>query len=393
MSDNLIYKIDSFDMNKISGWAYYLENEDPVELEIILNDRSVGSFKANNFCEDLIDIRSDANFAFDITVFCPEGPLKDFVPKSSKVFLREKKNGIVLEDSRCIWDGLADKNQLGIINSYGLELRLLKGIFIVPISSREVSWKHRMLNSVKKLILIASNGGFELSTSYGTLLGGVRTGSLIGHDDDIDLMFISSNNEMLDAANDFGNLSSYLSAQGFSVEILTSGQMHVQSDDMECPVDIFLAWFDNNKLSLTFTIKEGPEYNEIMPLTLLNIEGIDLPSPNIPEKLLEKIYGKNWKNPDPSFSWTLPADVAHYFLPLHNHEINANNDYWQKYYSVKSDLSPPDKPSQFALFVMQLNRNPSLIIDLGCGTGRDAEYFAQQGINCIGLDYSTKVIH
>lgn len=68
--------------------------------------------------------------------------------------------------------------------------------------------------------------------------------------------------------------------------------------------------------------------------------------------------------------------------------LSANADYWQQYYAQHSNVSPPDYPSQFAAFLLGLQRKLDMVVDLGCGSGRDAVFFAQQGLQVVGLDYA-----
>ena len=45
-------------------------------------------------------------------------------------------------------------------------------------------------------------------------------------------------------------------------------------------------------------------------------------------------------------------------------------------------------PSQFAPFALQEAGNPDLILEFGCGLGRDSIFFARQGFKTIGFDGS-----
>lgn len=62
--------------------------------------------------------------------------------------------------------------------------------------------------------------------------------------------------------------------------------------------------------------------------------------------------------------------------------------YWNKYYN---SCEVPELPSQFAVFVLG-EINPTAIIDIGCGSGRDALYFAGRGIPTIGIDGSASAV-
>ena len=69
-------------------------------------------------------------------------------------------------------------------------------------------------------------------------------------------------------------------------------------------------------------------------------------------------------------------------------DVFNRSEYWDAYYS-NTQKSPP---SQFAAFVAGEFSNHSLIIDVGCGNGRDTVFFALLGFNTIGIDGSKAAI-
>lgn len=66
-------------------------------------------------------------------------------------------------------------------------------------------------------------------------------------------------------------------------------------------------------------------------------------------------------------------------------------EYWDRYYDNFQQKNIPI-PSQFAPFALQEASDPDLIIEYGCGTGRDSLFFARQGIKVIALDGSRAAI-
>ncbi len=62
--------------------------------------------------------------------------------------------------------------------------------------------------------------------------------------------------------------------------------------------------------------------------------------------------------------------------------------YWDRFYTNHARRIP----SQFAAFVASELKQPHLIIDIGCGNGRDSFFFAQCGHASLGLDGSATVI-
>jgi len=63
--------------------------------------------------------------------------------------------------------------------------------------------------------------------------------------------------------------------------------------------------------------------------------------------------------------------------------------YWNDYY--KKDLAPKP-PSGFAKFSFDYMERGKMLIDLGCGNGRDSMYFAENGIKVTAVDSSQGAI-
>ena len=67
----------------------------------------------------------------------------------------------------------------------------------------------------------------------------------------------------------------------------------------------------------------------------------------------------------------------------------SDKDYWNTYYKKKLEL---DYPSNFARNIVKSLKEDSLLVDLGCGNGRDSLFFAQNGLNVIAIDMSESAI-
>ncbi|MCP8895358.1 class I SAM-dependent methyltransferase [Shinella daejeonensis] len=65
-----------------------------------------------------------------------------------------------------------------------------------------------------------------------------------------------------------------------------------------------------------------------------------------------------------------------------------DTNYWDRYYTGRS---APILPSQFAVFILG-EYQPDTVLDIGCGSGRDSFWFAQQGIPTIGVDGSQAAV-
>lgn len=69
--------------------------------------------------------------------------------------------------------------------------------------------------------------------------------------------------------------------------------------------------------------------------------------------------------------------------------LAVRHDYWEGYYAEQRRALPP---SQFAAFVAGECPGPRLLIDVGCGQGRDALFFRGLGFHTIGIDASQQAI-
>ncbi len=69
--------------------------------------------------------------------------------------------------------------------------------------------------------------------------------------------------------------------------------------------------------------------------------------------------------------------------------LEARGAYWNDYYSRVSRKAPP---SQFAAFVANEFGDRDLVVDVGCGNGRDTLFFAQLGFDTLGIDAAQAAI-
>jgi SAM-dependent methyltransferase len=69
-----------------------------------------------------------------------------------------------------------------------------------------------------------------------------------------------------------------------------------------------------------------------------------------------------------------------------------SSKYWDSYYSKPYKLTKNECPSQFAVFIANELANHEQIIEIGCGSGRDAFFFIESGFKYLGLDNSESAI-
>src|SRR6056300_80643 len=71
---------------------------------------------------------------------------------------------------------------------------------------------------------------------------------------------------------------------------------------------------------------------------------------------------------------------------------NIRSNYWNNFYSKKTSLDKINFPSQFSMFTLSNDIKKNLLIEFGCGNGRDAYYMSRYYKRVIGYDSSEFVI-
>lgn len=144
--------------------------------------------------------------------------------------------------------------------------------------------------------------GYEAFLNSGTLLGIIREGGLIPHDDDVDLAVILKANSADAAAAEWSVLKKTLAAEG----LLAIGD---QDDPAICKlrfdgkteIDLFPAWQQNGRFFVYPYSHGAVPCEAVFPLQACTVTGQPLPAH--PEEVLTQNYGAGWLTPDPLFKF------------------------------------------------------------------------------------------
>ncbi|SDO04452.1 LicD family protein [Lutimaribacter pacificus] len=169
--------------------------------------------------------------------------------------------------------------------------------------------RRKLALDLQKIFEALNAEGYTAVLNSGTLLGAVRDGDFIGHDDDVDLAVFVEGSSPKERIAAFSRLHDVVAdTMPFATDLRfmknsPSLQFHTESG---LQVDLFAAWEKGGKVYVWPHTYGDLSRADVFPLGTQPIQGIPLPAPRNAEAMLAVNYGENWRVPDPdfSFSWS-----------------------------------------------------------------------------------------
>lgn len=152
--------------------------------------------------------------------------------------------------------------------------------------------------------VLSDVGSYQCFIIYGTLLGAVREGDFIGHDDDIDAIYISKATSPPAVKVEFAEVCQTLAAHGFEVEMKSMGAK-ISRPGQPYDFGLHIGWIGRHG---GFNVAYGHHGDHHIvasnPLAMttgrLGPHTVQIPQES--EGILAMLYGPGWKTPDPGFS-------------------------------------------------------------------------------------------
>lgn len=244
------------------------------------------------------------------------------------------------------------------------------------------------LDQVERVLaILAADCGLPAFISFGTLLGAVRNGRLIGHDVDVDLGYLSRHETPVDAIRESFTVERALRERtGWRITRANGGFLQLfpeQVDGSTRNIDVFTCFGTAaGRLYQVNDIGTDGGRSAIEPLQQIELEGRKLPAPAQPEVLLEAAYGPTWQIPDPTFMYQ--ANPTRRRIRMWVGGLREDRDRWSRFYRDHLDEVPSD-PSPFSTWVSE-HLDDDSVVEVGCGNGRDVMAFARAGRPATGLD-------
>jgi SAM-dependent methyltransferase len=275
-------------------------------------------------------------------------------------------------------------------NRRGIDLAVDKSGRLVPTFSRRTEADiASLLDATEAVVDALEDAGLEPFLAYGTLLGAVREGEVLGHDSDADLGYVSRHHHPVDVARESFRVQRHLASRGWRV-LRYSGasfKILVTEGDVTRGLDVFGGFLASGRLYLMGEIGTEFETEWIFPRTTATLHGRPLPVPARPEKLLEASYGPMWRTPDPAFKFTTPDRTIRAFDDWFR-GLQPGIRHWDRRAGYGRDKPPRNRPSAQAQRAAKVSRRLGAdVLDVGAGRGGDSLWLARQGISVTAYDY------
>lgn len=315
--------------------------------------------------------------------------LKRFLDGTTRLSVVEHVSGHVAYDDDVRF-GTKDA-RIAVVDAAGRPLGIDKSNRISTMfDTRDPEHLEPLLDSTEEVLAALHDAGVDAFPAYGTLLGAVREQNLIGHDNDVDLGYVSRHTHPLDVIRESYRLQRSLRDRGYAVDRYSAAAFKVEvieADGGRRGLDVFGGYFLDGRLYLMGEIGTPFEEEWIFPLGTCTLAGRTLPAPARPEKLLEATYGPGWRVPDPAFHFETPRTTYRRLNGWFRGGRILRNE-WDRRFSTLREKMPAVSPSPLAQHVAEQEREIAHLVDVGTGRGVDALWFARRGIPTLGLDFA-----
>ncbi|NUR08775.1 MAG: class I SAM-dependent methyltransferase [Nocardioidaceae bacterium] len=284
---------------------------------------------------------------------------------------------------------------LRIVDDDGNPLSVDKGGRLQrDFSSTEGSARAEIMDALERVIAdLQQQCGLDVYLMYGCLLGAVRDGTMIGHDSDADVAYLSPFTHPFDIIRECSRACRIMRSLGWTVVRMSGANFKVWvplPDGRRCGIDVFGSFHVGESFYVTGSLRGRLDRSALLPFGTVTLEGREIVAPHRPEEVLAFTYGPSWRVPDPAFHFDHdPADVRR--MDAWFRAARRRHRMWQDFYKSPASAKVPEEPSRFAIWVQERFAASDAtvnILDVGAGTGRDAAYFAARGHRVIAQDFT-----
>lgn len=262
------------------------------------------------------------------------------------------------------------------------------GIVQRPFSSRGQEVTRALGEATAQVMaILREDVGLEAWLAFGTLLGAARGGGAIGHDSDSDLLYLSEKTTPAEINRECYAIKRAFTRRGLHATIKSGSFVTVLlpgPDGAPLGIDVYACFYVDGVLHETATLRAPIPREAILPLTTLPYEGLDLPAPADPARLLAASYGPGWRVPDPSFRHEPDDGTVARFEGWFGNVMTARRG-WEAWWNARQQVGAA---SPLAEQLMADHPEPVSVLEIGAGNGTDAVRMGERGHRVNAFDYA-----
>jgi SAM-dependent methyltransferase len=284
------------------------------------------------------------------------------------------------------------RGRVEVVNRHGQPISLDKYLRrVVAFDTRSGEELEPMLDAIDEVLRALRDVGIEGFLAYGTLLGAVRGGKVIGNDSDADLGYVSHLTHPVDAIRESFRIQRELVALGYRITRYSALAFKVDVEEADGTIrglDVFGGFLMHGHLYLMGEIGDPFQESWIYPLGTTTLEGRTFPAPADTDRLLTAMYGASWRVPDPAFHFAPPVTTVRRLNGWFR-GLRVGRARWDRVYSRKQRPLAAE-PSPFVAWAAEREPDAATYVDLGCGRGADVLWMAGRGVPSLGLDFQPR---
>lgn len=313
-------------------------------------------------------------------------PLRPYIDGTTDLTLTDPGSGALLHAATV---HLGEKHErIEVVSPAGRPLALDKSLKLVEtFDLRDAAHVEPLLDAIEEVLGALREVGLDAFLAYGTALGAIRDGGLIGHDSDADLGYVSAHDHPVDVIRESFRIQRALTDMGYRVTRYSAIALKVhvrESDGLDRGLDVFGGFMRDGNLYLMGEIAVPFRRDWIYPLGTASLEGREFPVPANTDQFLTATYGPSWRVPDPAYKFTTPASTIELFNGWFR-GMRTGRAGWHGYH--KRTIHQQPTVSAVAREVAERHPDLATYVDIGCGRGADVAFFADRGTRAIGLDF------
>ncbi len=320
-------------------------------------------------------------------------PLARHLDGRARITVRDSASPVVLLDREVTLG--SGEGRIEVRNAQGVELGIDKSGKLVPTfagrSDRDIT---ALLDATESVVGALQQAGIEPFLAYGTLLGAVREGQVLGHDSDADLGYVSRFSTPVDVARESFRVQRTLNEHGWDTTRYSGSAFKVlvsPEPGVTIGLDVFGGFLDAGRLYLMGEIGTEFERDWIHPLGSCELGGRPMPVPARPEKLLEATYGPGWRVPDPAFKFTTPPRTVR-ALEDWFRGTQPGIRHWERRAGRGSARGFRDPSGLARKAASAAASRGAEVLDVGAGRGADSLWLAEQGLPVTAYDYVPRAL-